>query len=115
MIFVGIDWAEAHHDVCLLDDGGQVLAKRRVASTPKSQLRLWSASRLTAACWSAPCWPPATRCLRSIRLPRVDIETGTRPQVRSQIPAMLECWPTWFGLTVTNIGRSRATLSLPRR
>jgi len=31
MIFVGIDWAEAHHDVCLLDDGGQVLAKRRVA------------------------------------------------------------------------------------
>ena len=31
MIFVGIDWAEAHHDVCLVDDAGQVLAKRRVA------------------------------------------------------------------------------------
>jgi len=30
MIFVGIDWAEAHHDVCLVDDVGQVLAKRRV-------------------------------------------------------------------------------------
>lgn len=31
MIFVGIDWAEAHHDVCLVDEVGQVLAKRRVA------------------------------------------------------------------------------------
>ena len=31
MVFVGIDWAEAHHDVCLVDDAGQVLAKRRVA------------------------------------------------------------------------------------
>lgn len=31
MVFVGIDWAEAHHDVCLVDDAGKVLAKRRVA------------------------------------------------------------------------------------
>ena len=30
-IFVGIDWAEAHHDVCLLDPEGRVLATRRVA------------------------------------------------------------------------------------
>jgi transposase len=30
-IFVGIDWAEAHHDVCVLDAEGQVLATRRVA------------------------------------------------------------------------------------
>jgi transposase len=31
MVFVGIDWAEAHHDVCLVDEAGRVLAKRRVA------------------------------------------------------------------------------------
>ena len=31
MIFVGIDWAEAHHDVCVLDEAGQLLAKRRLA------------------------------------------------------------------------------------
>lgn len=30
MIFVGIDWAEAHHDVCVLDNEGRVLAKGRV-------------------------------------------------------------------------------------
>jgi transposase len=30
MLFVGVDWAERHHDVCLLDDHGAVLAKRRI-------------------------------------------------------------------------------------
>ena len=30
MINVGIDWAEAHHDVCVEDDEGHVLAKGRV-------------------------------------------------------------------------------------
>ena len=30
MIFVGVDWAEAHHDVCVLDEDGQVLGKRRI-------------------------------------------------------------------------------------
>lgn len=30
MVFLGIDWAEAHHDVCLLDEQGKGLAKRRV-------------------------------------------------------------------------------------
>ena len=30
MVFLGIDWAEAHHDVCLLDEQGKLLGKRRV-------------------------------------------------------------------------------------
>ena len=30
MIFVGIDWAEIHHDVCVLNDQGEVLARRRI-------------------------------------------------------------------------------------
>ncbi|MEX5638065.1 IS110 family transposase, partial [Parafrankia sp. FMc2] len=29
-ITCGIDWAEAHHDVCVLDEGGQVLQRRRI-------------------------------------------------------------------------------------
>jgi len=29
-IYVGIDWAEAHHDICVLDERGTVLAKRRI-------------------------------------------------------------------------------------
>ena len=30
MLFLGIDWGEAHHDLCLLDQDGRVLAARRV-------------------------------------------------------------------------------------
>jgi hypothetical protein len=30
MIFVGIDWAERHHDVCVIDIDGQLLAKGRI-------------------------------------------------------------------------------------
>ena len=30
MIFVGVDWAEAHHDVCVLDERGMVLGRCRV-------------------------------------------------------------------------------------
>ncbi len=30
MIFVGDDWAEAHHDVCVMDEAGERLASRRL-------------------------------------------------------------------------------------
>jgi hypothetical protein len=30
MIFVGVDWAEVHHDVCVMDVGGVVLARKRI-------------------------------------------------------------------------------------
>lgn len=30
MVFVGLDWAEAHHDVYLMDEAGERLGKRRV-------------------------------------------------------------------------------------
>jgi hypothetical protein len=31
LLFVGVDWGETHHDLCLLDQGGAVLAARRIA------------------------------------------------------------------------------------
>jgi transposase len=33
LVFVGIDWAEQHHDVCLLRESGEVLAKKRIDDT----------------------------------------------------------------------------------
>ena len=30
MIFVGDDWSEEHHDVCVLDEAGRVLARRQL-------------------------------------------------------------------------------------
>jgi len=40
VIFVGIDWAEAHHDVCVLDGDGAVLAKGRVPDSMEGVGRL---------------------------------------------------------------------------
>jgi transposase len=40
MIFVGIDWAEAHHDVCVLDSEGAVLATRRIPEGLEGVARL---------------------------------------------------------------------------
>jgi transposase len=31
MLFLGVDWGEAHHDLCLLDRDGGVLTTRRIA------------------------------------------------------------------------------------
>ena len=33
MIFVGVDWAEAHHDICILSEAGDVLARKRIPDT----------------------------------------------------------------------------------
>jgi hypothetical protein len=33
VLFVGVDWAEDHHDVCVMAEDGRVLAKRRVPDT----------------------------------------------------------------------------------
>src|ERR1700730_7261936 len=40
MVFLGIDWAEAHHEVCLLDEQGKVLGKRRVVDGLEGVRRL---------------------------------------------------------------------------
>jgi hypothetical protein len=40
MIFVGIDWAEAHHDVCVLDGEGKVLATCRIPEGVEGAARL---------------------------------------------------------------------------
>ena len=31
VLFLGVDWGEAHHDLCLLDQDGSVIAARRIA------------------------------------------------------------------------------------
>ncbi len=33
MIFVGVDWAEAHHDICVLSEAGDILARKRIPDT----------------------------------------------------------------------------------
>lgn len=33
-LFCGIDWAEAHHDVAIIDSDGQLVAKKRITDDP---------------------------------------------------------------------------------
>jgi transposase len=33
-LFCGIDWAEAHHDVAIVDENGQLVAKKRITDDP---------------------------------------------------------------------------------
>ncbi|MBA2312861.1 MAG: IS110 family transposase [Actinobacteria bacterium] len=40
MVFVGIDWAEKHHDVCIIDKEGTILAKGRVVDGVEGIARL---------------------------------------------------------------------------
>ena len=63
MIFVGVDWAEDHHDICVMDEDGSGTRRRGspTASTGVGELhelvaehaeetrRSWSGSRSTAA------------------------------------------------------------------
>jgi hypothetical protein len=40
MIFVGIDWGERHHDMCIVDLAGQILAKGRVPDSLEGLSRI---------------------------------------------------------------------------
>ena len=44
MLFVGVDWAEDHHDVCVMAEDGTVLGKRRVpdsVAASAGSMRWW--------------------------------------------------------------------------
>jgi len=49
MLLVGIDWAEEEHAACLLDGGGRVVQRLRVAHTPAGLKRLHGAIGAAAA------------------------------------------------------------------
>jgi hypothetical protein len=48
MWFTGIDWADTHHDIVILEESGQKLTSFRVPHTPEGLAEL--TSRLEAVC-----------------------------------------------------------------
>lgn len=50
-VFCGIDWAEAHHDIALVDQTGRLLAKRRIGD---DRARFSDARALKAYAGAAP-------------------------------------------------------------
>ena len=118
MVFVGIDWAEAHHDVCVVDEEGKVLGKRRVPDGVEG-VRLINelvaahaeevgevvvgieidrgllVSALLAAGFQ----------VYAINFLPAATESAIRLHVRSRTRATRKCWPTWCGPTATTIAR----------
>src|SRR5450631_1219745 len=139
MLFVGDDWAEDHHDVEIVDDSGQGLARRRLPEgldgvTPLhaligehapiewADLEPGRAAAMvkvgieTDRDRGSRRWPrPDTRCSRSTRCRWPGIESVTPPRGRSLMPPMRTCWPRSSGWTVPSIGRWPATPQKVRR
>ena len=101
MLFVGDDWAEDHHDVYLMDDGGARVAARRL---PEGVASIAALHELIAAHAEEPgdvvvgietdrgLWVNAFRCSLSIRWRWPVIATGIGSRERNPMPPMPSCW-----------------------
>ena len=129
MIFVGDDWSEDHHDVCLMDQAGKRLASRRLpeALTGIRQLHeliaehaeepsqvvigietdrgLWAGALAAAGYQVFAVNPLAVARYRD----RHHVSGANR------MPPMPNCWPIWYAPIGTTIARSPATVSTRRR
>jgi deazaflavin-dependent oxidoreductase (nitroreductase family) len=124
MLFVGVDWAEDHHDVCVMAEDGRVLGKRRV---PDSVVGIGELHALVAehadddddeivvgievdrgllvgSLVSAGYEVFAVNPMASARY-----RDATRSLGQSQTPATPRCWLTWCALIDTITDRWRAT------
>jgi hypothetical protein len=115
VLLVGIDWAERHHDVCLMATDGRVLTGERIVDgvagwlgcmssspgMPATRRRWWSGSRSTGGCWSGRWSRLDTRWWQLIRWRPAAIGSATRSRGPSRIVGMRGCWLTWSAPTVT--------------
>jgi hypothetical protein len=123
VLFLGVDWGEAHHDLCLLDQDGNVLTARRVAD---GLAGVGEVHVLVAAHAQDPAEVAVgietDRGLLVGALLAVGYQVyAVNPHTVSHYPgrygssrpsptvATPRCWPIWSGPTATTTGRSPAT------
>jgi len=125
LVFVGIGWAEKHHDVCIIDREGVILAKGRVADGVEgiSKLHKMVADHieepedaivgieldrglLVGALVAA-----GYEVFAIIRCRSTAIATVTRPQERNPTLGTPRCLQTSCEPIATTTARSRVTLS----
>ncbi|WP_353374513.1 transposase, partial [Mycobacterium sp.] len=54
LLFCGIDWAETHHDVAIIDDSGRLVAKKRIPDDPSGFGELIEMLTAAGDCAEAP-------------------------------------------------------------
>jgi transposase len=99
-VYCGIDWAEGHHDIALVNDDGKLIAKRRINETPDGIAELTAMLAAAGDSEAEPIpvaietprglliAPPAGRSIRSTRWRWPGIESGRRSQARRAIMSM---------------------------
>ena len=130
MLLVGIDWAERHHDVCVMAADGGVLARERIpdgvagvarlheliashASDPAEVVVGIETDRglLVGALVAAGYQVIAVNPLAASRYR----ERHTPSPGPSRIVGMRGCWPIWSAPIAIITGRRRVTRGWPRR
>lgn len=128
-MFCGIDWADRHHDIALVDDTGTLLAKARITEDAVGYNKLLDllaehgdspdtpipvAIEPAMAFSSPPCDPATARFSRSTRSPPP--ATATVPVSAARSPTRATPWPWRTSCTpaCTPTGRCRPTPNPPR-
>ena len=123
MIFVGVDWAEAHHDVHVADEEGRRLSKGRLPEGVEGIARFHElvgahvedpeevviGIETDRGLFVSPSSRPATSSTRSTRTRRRAIGSATRRAAPSPTPATRTCSPTSCAPTATTTGSSPPT------
>ena len=134
MLFVGDDWAEGHHDIEIVDDGGKVLVRRRLPEGLEGVTRLHAlvAAQLPddwvdrdpeeaaglvkvgietdRGSWVGSLVAAGYAWSRSTRSRWPATASGTRPRARSLMLRMRTCWLRWSASIGAIIDRSLRTL-----
>ena len=113
-VFCGIDWAEDHYDVALVDQAGNVLTERRIDDDAIGYQLLLAilaehgddqvepipvAIETPRGLVVAGLLALDDRCTRSIRCPWRATANGTVWRGPSPIASMPNCWPTFCAPT----------------
>jgi Transposase len=125
-VFVGHDWAEAHHDVYVPDEEGRRLARARlpeglggvarfhelVAPCTEEPGEVVAATETDRGLFVAALVAAGYQVLAVNPCRRRAIESATRRLVPSRTPATPRCWPSWPAPTPTTTDPSPATATL---
>ena len=72
-VYCGIDWAEDHHDISLIDRDGQLLARRRISDDAAGLAQLLSEQ---PRWWLGPVQVPLDQLVERARVELADREIG---------------------------------------
>jgi transposase len=129
VVFLGVDWGERHHDLCVLDQDGSVLAARRIADglAGVGELHALVATHVVDPAQVAVGIETDRGLLvgalvaAGYQVYAVNPQVVSRYRGRHQVSRAksdrgdARCWPIWSAPTGTTTARSPATARWPRR